>query len=330
MEILLSLFPVVLFLTFLFIMDRVKLVSVKLIILSLVWGVISAIIAYLINNETIDIVQFSSSDYSKYVAPILEELIKSLFVVYLVSHKKVGFAIDAAIYGFATGAGFSLAENIYYLNSVSDASILVWIIRGFGTAIMHGGCTSVFSVLLISGRLKERRVFPVFLAALMIAALIHSAFNHFYFDPVIQTLGIIVIFPLFYIVIFRYNINQLGEWLEAEFSSEVELLGMINKGELSSTKAGEYLISVKEQFSNEVIFDMYCYLKLYLELSIKAKSNIMLKENDIEIPYDPELLGKLAELKALRKKIGKVGELVLSPLVKMNYRNLWKINQNTI
>ena len=105
---------------------------------------------------------------------------------------------------------------------------------------------------------------------------------------------------------------------------------MINKGELSSTKAGEYLISVKEQFSNEVIFDMYCYLKLYLELSIKAKSNIMLKENDIEIPYDPELLGKLAELKALRKKIGKVGELVLSPLVKMNYRNLWKINQNTI
>ena len=47
--------------------------------------------------------------------------------------------IDAAIYGFAVGAGFAFIENIYYLHSLEHHKIVVWIIRGLGTAVMHGG-----------------------------------------------------------------------------------------------------------------------------------------------------------------------------------------------
>ena len=330
MEIVFSVFPVVLFLLFLFLMDSFKLVSVNRVISSFIWGIICAFVAYLINSFAVDTFSNSMQVHSKYIAPLLEELIKTGFVLYLVSAKRVGFTIDAAIYGFATGAGFSMIENAYYLYTLPDASSLVWIIRGFGTSLMHGGCTAIFAVILIGGKIKERKSILSFLIALASVTLLHSFFNHFYISPIIQTLGIIILLPLFFIIVFRYNTNQLGEWLETEFSSEVEMLTMINRGEFSSTKAGEYLLSIKEQFSQEVIFDMYCYLKIYLELSIKAKSNIMLKESGIEIIPDPEALDKLLEIKLLRKKIGKVGELVLSPLVSMNYRNLWKINQNFI
>jgi hypothetical protein len=48
---------------------------------------------------------------------------------------------------------------------------------------------------------------------------------------------------------------------------------MINKGQFRQTRAGQFLASLKERFSPEVIFDMYCFISLYLELSIKAKRN---------------------------------------------------------
>ena len=72
---------------------------------------------------------------------------------------------------------------------------------------------------------------------------------------------------------------------------------------------------------------MYCYIALYLELSIKAKRNLMLKENDFPIIVEDDLQPKLKELAQLRKQIGKIGELAISPLIRMNYRNLWKLNQ---
>jgi len=32
-----------------------------------------------------------------------------------------------------------VAENLYYLASLPDTGLIVWVIRGFGTAILHGG-----------------------------------------------------------------------------------------------------------------------------------------------------------------------------------------------
>ncbi|HPR60227.1 MAG TPA: hypothetical protein PLF35_04730, partial [Prolixibacteraceae bacterium] len=146
-----------------------------------------------------------------------------------------------------------------------------------------------------------------------------------YVSPIIQTAGIVVLLPLVFIFIFKLNERQLQNWLEIEFANEIELLNMINKGQFSTTKAGEYLTSLKSKFKAEVILDMYCFIGLYLELSIKAKRNIMLKESGFEAIIEPDMNNKLIELKQLRKLIGKTGEFTLSPLIRMNYRDLWKL-----
>jgi hypothetical protein len=260
------------------------------------------------------------------MAPASEELIKSLFVFLLIYRKRAGFMIDAAIYGFAIGAGFALVENIIYFQNAVGSSVLISIIRGFGTALMHGGCTALIAIILISGRQRESYYLLHALLAVAAAYIIHSAFNHFYINPVLQTIGIIIILPVIFIIIFRYNEKQLHNWLEIEFTSEVELLQMINKGKLSSTRAGDYLTSLKTRFVGETIFDMYCYIQLYLELSIKAKRNLMLKESGFPSIPESDIQNKLLELAALRKQIGKVGEITLTPLIRMNYRDLWKLN----
>jgi hypothetical protein len=97
------------------------------------------------------------------------------------------------------------------------------------------------------------------LTALVSASIIHSLFNHFYFSPVLQTIGTITLIPALFVLIFNYNERALRKWLEIEFSSEVELLSRINKGDVSSTKAGEYLKSLKSKFPPESILDMYCW-----------------------------------------------------------------------
>lgn len=326
MGLLISLLPVAIFLIFLFLLDTFNLVIKWYLFSALLWGIISAVVAYIINNYILDSFSIKLRDYSLYIAPAAEELIKALLILWMFYKKKMGFMIDAAIYGFAVGSGFSLVENFLYYNSMIDANPLIWIIRGFGTAFMHGGCTALFAVILIGAKSRNVSNVFIYLFSLLFAYIIHSAFNHMYIDPVIQTIGIIMVLPVFFILIFGYNEKQLRNWLEIEFSSEIELLNMINKGQLRSTKPGEYLESLKSRVDGETMFDMYCYLRIYLELSIKAKRNVLLKESGFPPIFENDIKDKLLELAQIRKQIGKVGELMLSPLISMNYRDLWKLN----
>lgn len=326
MDIIISTIPALCFILFLYLLDSFKLVIKRVLLLAVVWGLASAVIAYFANTFLLEHTGIGFDTLSKYLAPALEEIIKAAFIFLIIYRKRVGFIIDAAIYGFATGAGFALLENILFIRTIGDPNLLIWIIRGFGTAIMHGGCTSLLAIILISGKNRDGSMVIAVALAFLTAYVIHSAFNHFYIDPVIQTIGILLVTPVLFILIFRYTERQLQTWLEIEFASEIELLTMINKGQLMSTRSGEYLASLKSRFNSETILDMYCFLAIYLELSIKAKRNVMLKENGFPAILEEDIQDKLEELRQLRKRIGKVGELTLSPLIRMNYRNLWKLN----
>ena len=326
MKIALSIVPVILFLFFLYMMDSFKLVVKKQVVQGIVWGCVCALISYLINTFLLDTTGGAFSTLSLYLAPGVEEMLKSLFIFYLIRKKRIGFMIDAAIYGFAAGTGFALVENLFYVYSLTETSMLTWIVRGFGTAVMHGGCTALFAVIYIGAKARGRKERLMAIFALVLAYLIHSVFNHFYINPVIQTVVILLFLPLIFVLIFRYNENRLQNWMELELSSEVELLKMIRQGRFSSTRTGQYLASLRQRFPGEMILDMYCYLQLYLELSLKAKRNIMLRENGFSLSREEGIGEKLTELGILHKRIGKVGELTLSPLIRMSYRDVWKLN----
>ena len=326
MSILVTLFPVLLFLLFLFFLDSYKLVRGNILIICLLWGATSAALAYLSNTFVLQRIHLDDQYLLRYVFPVIEEIIKSLFVLFLIFRKKTGFMIDAAIYGFAIGTGFALIENIFYLHTYEDSGILTWLLRGLGTAIMHGGCTAVFSVIVIGGKSRGDLRLKTYLPAYLSIFMIHSAFNHFLVHPLFQTIGILILLPVFFILIFEYNEKQLQNWLELEFSSEIDLLSSMKEGRFSQTKSGAYLQSIRDRFQPETMVDMYCYLRTYLDLSIKAKRNLMLRETGLPIILEEDISDKLQELKILKKNIGKIGEMALSPLIRINYRDIWKLN----
>jgi protease PrsW len=321
-------FPVILFLLCLFLLDSFKLVSPGWLIICILWGIAAAGLSYFGNNAAADWGKMGFEEVSKYVAPVIEELIKGILIVFLVARKRVGFMIDAAIYGFAVGAGFALAENTwYYLHLGQDFHLVLAIVRGFGTAIMHGGTVAIFAIVLIEGVHRSNRFVLGGALGMLFAIMLHSAFNHFIFDPFIQTLLIIILLPLVFYLVFMYTTKHLQNWLEVEFSNEVDMLRMIRKGQFRHSKAGGYLATLKEHFPGETLVDMYCFFSLYLELSIKAKRNLLLKESGIPVITEPDIKEKLLELRLLRKQIGKAGEMALLPLVRMSHRELWELNQ---
>ena len=322
-----GLLPVVIFLVTLVWMDSYKLVRFRTVLMVIVSGGLVAIAAMYLNGWLIAALGMDFVPFSRYVAPVTEESLKALVIVYLFRSNRVGFLVDSAIMGFAVGAGFALVENWFYLQTHGAASMGVWIVRGFGTAVMHGGVAALFAIL--SQALTERRmkINPLlFLPGLAAAAALHSAFNHFLLAPVLQTIGTILLLPPLLGLVFQHSAAALHDWLELDFDADAKLIAMITSGEFSNSKIGEYLADLREKFEGPVVADMLCYLRIYTELAIRAKAHLMARENGLELPVGERTRANFEELRYLEESIGKTGCLAMKPFLLLERKDLWQMH----
>jgi len=318
-RIVISILPVFIFLAALMYLDSFKLVKISFVLKTILAGCLAAIVSYFINRFLLNNLPVELSTYTRYISPLIEELLKASFIIYLLAKNKIGFMVDAAIYGFAIGAGFAFIENIYYLSSLNQSSLIVWFIRGFGTAVMHGGTTGIFAIITknISDRKKEFKLFQIipgilsaliyhYIPGLLFAIGIHSFFNHFIFSPVSLTMLQLIVLPLIIIYVFNRSEILLKKWMETGMDNDVQLLAQINEGKFSESHVGEYLLSLQNKFTGTVLADMLCMVRIRLELAIKAKGVLLMKEAGIPVVLDDEVKEKLNELKYLEKNIGSI------------------------
>ena len=106
---------------------------------------------------------------TRYIAPVTEETLKALFVLYAAARRQIGFLVDAAIIGFAVGTGFALVENIEYLSASRRAAFWLWVARGFGTAMLHAITTALVAIAAksLSDRIRQDRVWLAILPGLL-------------------------------------------------------------------------------------------------------------------------------------------------------------------
>ncbi len=322
-----ALLPVMFFLGALIYSDSFKVVRARAIVIAAGAGMLAAFAGYWINGYLLYVLEIGYIDYARWVSPWLEEALKAALVVYLIRTQRVGMIVDAAIYGFAVGTGFALFENLYYLTMRPETHPAVQVIRGFGTAIMHGGATAVFAIVSIS--LAERRPdgwIRVFGPGLIAAALLHAVYNTLLLKPVFATLGVLMLLPPLIYFAFEHSEKSLRNWLESDLDSDVELLEAINSGEFTDTHAGRYLHSLRDRFDGPVVADMLCYLRLHVELALRAKGVLMLKESGFEEPpMDDELKAQIGELRYLERSLGRAGQRALRPLVMATGKDLWQL-----
>lgn len=323
---LLGLLPVVCFLTALVALDSYKLVRLRTVLSVIALGGLTAGASYLANSALADATGLELSALSRYVAPLVEEALKGAVIVMLVRTHRIGFLVDAAIFGVAVGAGFAMIENLYYLSALADAHVGVWIVRGFGTAVMHGGVQAIFAVMLLAITDRRGRTdLQAFVPALLAAAVVHSAFNHFVLPPIYQTLLVLLSLPPLMLLVFRRSEKAVEGWLGAGFDADSELLELINSGEFGGSPVGNYLNQLRSRFRGEVVADLLCYLRLHVELALRAKGVLMMREGGFEVEVDEPTRAKFEEMDYLERSVGPTALLAMKPFLHMSRKDLWQL-----
>jgi RsiW-degrading membrane proteinase PrsW (M82 family) len=321
-----GLLPALCFLATLLFLDSYKLVRLRLVVITIAAGALAAAVCYLANAAAMSAAGIAFETYSRYDAPLLEESVKATVILFLIRQRRIGFLVDASVLGYAVGAGFATVENLYYLGTLTDPRIGIWIVRGFGTAILHGGLQASFAALVLynmdlRGKMDARGVLP----PLALVALIHAAFNQFALPPIQETLLVLLCVPPLMLWVFVRSERAVEGWIGSGFEVDQELLELLDSGKFSDSRAGQYLYALRERFSGEVVADLLCYLRLYVELALRAKGILMMREHDIEVPIDEETKGKLQEMRYLERTVGRTAMLTLQPLMHMNGRDLWQL-----
>ena len=316
--------PVLLFLAALTCLDGYKLLRFRVLLEALVMGGGAGLGAFLVNASLLSIELVEMSTYSRYGSPFVEETLKALFLISIIRARRLGFLVDAGICGFAIGSGFAVAENIYYLFSVPSAGPVVWILRGCGTAIMHGSCSAIFAIM---AKLMWRKLesWQAFVPPLLAAIAIHSFFNHFFLSPVLSAIVILVSLPPLTLLTFARSEKALKKWLSTGFDSHAQLLELINSGEFQGSRAGRYLQSLREHFSGEVVVDMLCYMRITAEVSMRAKGILLARQQGFEVRPEASVGAKLEELKVLERSIGRTGKLAITPLLGTTAEDVWQL-----
>ena len=283
------LLPVLAFLGVLVYFDSFKLLRGKLLVALIALGIASALASYYANTAIYHAMEVEFLVYSRFVAPWVEESLKALPLIYLLRTRKLGLPIDAAIAGFALGAGFALLENGFYLHMRPDLSAIVIILRGFSTAVMHG----IYNLLL---------AWPVLAVAL-----------------------VLVVLPLVFRWVFKASEQHLREWLESGLDANAELLRMINRGELLSSPLGRHFMLLRSHFEGAALADMLCVLRVHAELSMRAKGLLVMKEMGLEVELDEETRSRMQELQMLENSLGPTGMLAIRPLLAVTGKDLWQL-----
>jgi protease PrsW len=319
----LALLPVGLFLCVLLMMDSFKLVHWQELAFAIVGGAIAALISDAV-APWVRQTGVSQLINVRILSPAIEEFIKGGVIVAILSARWIGFPVDAAIQGFAVGAGFALVENMIYIGARPGAPLSLWIVRGFGTAILHGAATALFA--MIAQRLASRHgatSVRSYLPGLAGAIVLHAGFNSAVLPPFVQMLILLILVPLLVVFVFEWSERATKEWVGAGLDLDVELLDLVTSDAFEVTHFARYLGELRSRFPGTVVADMFCLLRLQLELSAQAKGKLIARSAGLELEADDDTRAALNEYQYLRKSIGRTGLLALKPLSVTTDRDRW-------
>jgi RsiW-degrading membrane proteinase PrsW (M82 family) len=187
---LVSSIPILFYIWFVWWLDHHDREPLILIAVAFFWGAIASIIISIILELifSIPLVFFPEGvqNIASFVvlAPLIEEVVKSLILFTLFFHRRFNRTLDGIVYGAVVGFGFAASENfLYYTSTYFSNGLGIWIIvvilRTMFTSIGHAVFTSItgagVALMKFSRQRWIRLLFPPL--ALLTAIVLHSIFN---------------------------------------------------------------------------------------------------------------------------------------------------------
>jgi RsiW-degrading membrane proteinase PrsW (M82 family) len=323
-----AILPVLVLLAVFMQLDSYKVVMFREVAEAIVAGAALAAVGYVVNGAAISALDMQYETFSHTVGPVIEESLKALFILFMIWRNRIGFMIDAAIVGFAVGTGFAVAENLYALSVFQDTNAGVFLVRGFGTAVMHGGSVAFFGVLAQSLTERYSPYNPlVYLPGLLLAIALHVAYNLLQAAPFAAAAAMLVAVPATLFLIFGKSEHKIHTWLIGDYQSHEHLLADIENGEFTNSRAGRFIQAVAMRFRPEVPGYIFAYLKLHTELVLRAEQISLSREKGEPLPISHDIHEKFLQLHTLEKNIGRSAMLALWPHLHFSRRELWELHE---
>ena len=144
---------------------------------ALLWGgVVATLVAGIVNST---VLALGSERLALVVsAPLIEETMKGLGVLWAVRRKEIDGIMDGVVYAGWVAAGFALVENLEYFSAAEGTSLVqAFVLRGVLTPFAHPLFTAWTGLAVGLAVHANRRVFPTVLWGWILAVAAHAFWN---------------------------------------------------------------------------------------------------------------------------------------------------------
>jgi RsiW-degrading membrane proteinase PrsW (M82 family) len=316
------------FLYILYSLDLYKTGAFGYIVLCFLWGGLAFLGAYLINPLVVDTGLLSWDAMVRFSAPIVEEILKALILIYLVRRTNFTYFVDGAIYGFSVGIGFAIFENYQYLLGSSTALNLA-ISRVISTNLMHASASAMVGIALGLSRFQRSSGRVLLLIAGWLCAMsVHVAFNN-----------LVTRVSSGYLLLFAAAVGFLGAGLIAlaikrglaeEKAWIEETLGAADRVTVGEAAVVQRLSELQkildplaERFGPEKASAIERFLLLQARLGILRKTLEKLHDEKMKQAVDAQMAELRTEMDSARRAVGTYCMLYLRNIFPAEASPLW-------
>ncbi len=314
------------FLVFVRRLDLYASVTGRALLVCIVWGFIAFALAFGIN--TIFARWLSFGVMLVFVAPIVEELLKSLVLVYYVRRPDFTYFVDGAIYGFAVGTAFAILETPYYLITL-ESGLQLSLMRSFSTSLMHGSTSALMGVALGKMRFGRHSTRTASLLIGWSAAIgVHALFNRIILQPLspgvlLQALAVGLGGVLLTVLLIRHGLREERRWLHESLGLQLGVSG----GEAAVVQRlpdlALLLQPIELRFGVEKRRQVEKFLRLQAQLGLKHKVQAMTPDPALRAELVDQITVMRQQVDALRQRVGLYCLIYVRSLLPSDIESLW-------
>jgi RsiW-degrading membrane proteinase PrsW (M82 family) len=308
--------------------------NIRFIAMSGIWGILAYFLAARINPALVNAGIFSRDTLVRFVAPVIEEILKGLILLYLIRQPAFRYFLDGAIYGFAAGIGFAIFENFEYVLGHSSVAVTLAISRVLSTNLIHATGSALIGIALGLARFDRSRLYriPYLLGGLTLAIAIHSGFNNMVND------GVALLFA------FAAGLTGAGiiylaarRGLMDEKSWVHEKIGVtegVTSGEAAVVQqlenAGDILAPLAERFGAGKAAQCEKFLFMQAQLAIEVKRIEKMQDEKMRLETGTKMNELRAKMDEVRKEVGAYCMLYLRSIFPDDDPTMMTLMQNRI
>lgn len=149
----------------------------KRVLLFFFFGTVMCLLCGDLGRFVVGIFSLDVNSYSKFIAPVIEELFKAtpVLIYYYFFRPKKRALLECSL---LLGIGFGMLENAYVLALNAENAVLADVIgRAFGSGMMHGVCTFAvgYGLMYFSSERKMHKLLPA--VFMVLAVIYHCVYN---------------------------------------------------------------------------------------------------------------------------------------------------------